>query len=239
MAAINNPYQWATRAVPRSGLRPIPPREWNVLPPEPSGSTPALSKNVNFWAPNRNAKPVIGPNPLRRVYPRKEPEGWQEPKQKLPFDRKGQTASQAAEDDKNKTRFGWGVRCGAAPRSRRARAAAALSHALRCLCPSQRPRRAAGAGPQAARGGRKEPQGRSRRRQEAAAAKGRRQGGGGAAEDSPRWHEPQGPEGHDEGRRHAVSQGVLHRRRRRRRMRNRREWSRGGAKGGGAVRVRV
>ena len=109
--AVLNPYAWATRQVPRSGLRPIPKREWNIMPPELEGHDhfgPApKGSRVQFWAPNREAKPVHGPNPLRRVYPRKEPPDWKDPKRRIPFSHREAAAENSA---KNKARFGWGVR---------------------------------------------------------------------------------------------------------------------------------
>ena len=78
------------------------------MPPPGSGSSDEPKvKPVPFWAPNVHGKPVQHPqNPLRRVWPRKEPPEWKDPQRRL-FESKTRPAAV----DKTKVRFGWGVRC--------------------------------------------------------------------------------------------------------------------------------
>ena len=77
----------------------IPKREWNIAQPDPSGNTPPPPKDSLWWRVNRNAAPVPGPNPLRKVFPRHLPPGWQDVKTNLLDDGKADI----------KARFGWGV----------------------------------------------------------------------------------------------------------------------------------
>ena len=77
----------------------IPKREWNIEQPDPSGNTPPPPKDTLWWRANRNAAPVPGPNPLRKVFPRHLPPGWQDVKTNLLDDGKADV----------KARFGWGV----------------------------------------------------------------------------------------------------------------------------------
>ena len=77
----------------------IPKREWNIAQPDPSGNTPPPPKDTLWWRANRNAAPVPGPNPLRKVFPRHLPPGWQDVKTNLLDDGKADV----------KARFGWGV----------------------------------------------------------------------------------------------------------------------------------
>ena len=77
----------------------IPKREWNIAQPDPSGNTPPPPKDSLWWRVNRNAAPVPGPNPLRKVFPRHLPPGWQDVKTNLLDDGKADV----------KARFGWGV----------------------------------------------------------------------------------------------------------------------------------
>lgn len=89
---------------PKSALADIPKREWNLAYPEHTGDTPEVNprKELNWWAPDRFGKPVPGPNPLRRVWPRKEPPDWKEAKAII-----FQDSKHVAKDVKAK--FGWGV----------------------------------------------------------------------------------------------------------------------------------
>ncbi len=71
-------------------------------------------KAALFWAPNPNARPVLDPNnPLRRVYPRKEPQAWKEPRKRLGYLDKENGTNVMGEHtaEKAKVRYGWGVRC--------------------------------------------------------------------------------------------------------------------------------
>ena len=105
---------WATRQVPHSGLRPVPRREWAIAEPDPTGDTPAEQRRVPLWAPNPNGKPVMDPNnPLRRMYPRKEPQEWKDPKRRIPFNQENAGDNRMQGEvtvEKNKRNFGWGVR---------------------------------------------------------------------------------------------------------------------------------
>ena len=92
----------------------IPKREWNIAQPDPSGNTPPPPKDSLWWRVNRNAAPVPGPNPLRKVFPRHLPPGWQDVKTNLLDDGKADI----------KARFGWGV---SAPGDEPAAAAAAAA----------------------------------------------------------------------------------------------------------------
>ena len=95
---------WCQPIPPKSGLQvKVNKREWNQLPPERTGDTPAPNQNQFFWAP-KAGPPRFGPNPMRRLPARREPENWKEPKANL-FEEK---------DKENAQRLGWGVSAPAA-----------------------------------------------------------------------------------------------------------------------------
>ena len=93
---------WAVPFPPKSGLvAKINQREWNHLQPESTGDTPPPQPMNAPWMP-KAGPPRLGPNPMRRLPARREPEQWKEPKVRLFEDKEKENAQKNA-------KFGWGV----------------------------------------------------------------------------------------------------------------------------------
>lgn len=107
---------WAQPLPPISGVQAAPPkRQWCPMPPDNfAGDTPpptaALAPKVKAmdWAP-KHGPPRQGPNPLRRLPARQEPEGWKQPKAKLAFGGKENAEPTRSEAKRKSALYGWGV----------------------------------------------------------------------------------------------------------------------------------